>query len=139
MSSNLFQKTCMAEGVEDSTYFILILTKMYSNKVNLQTGQPENCNLEFTLALTKKGVDRMIVIVRDATMLNPRLWEGKIGFCGANLYIDGTSLSLKEVVGEVLKRLRREVRKRTLTFHLLPLSELLFYFIFPSFSLQFSL
>ena len=128
----------MAEGVEDSTYFILILTRMYSNKVNLLTGQPENCNLEYSLALSKKGVERMIVIVRDATMLNPREWEGKIGFCGVNLYIDGVGQPLKAVVEEVLKRLRREVRKRALMhfkFHgctssSTPLSVLLFYFIF---------
>lgn len=103
----------MAEGVEDSTYFILLLTRKYSLKVNLKTGQPENCNLEYSLALTKKGVENMIVIVRDATMFNPREWEGKIGFCGANLYIDGLGQPLEAVVQEVMRRLRRDVCRRT--------------------------
>ena len=104
----------MAEGVEDSSYFILILTQKYSQNVNLQTGQPENCNLEYSLALTEKGVEKMIVIVRDATMYNPRDWEGKIGICGANLYVDGIGQPLEAVVGEVIKRLRRDVRKLSL-------------------------
>ena len=101
----------MVEGVEDSAYFILLLTREYERKVNLETGHPENCNLEYTLAITKKGVEKMIVILRDATMYNPREWEGKIGFCGANLYIDGIGQPLDVVVEEVLKRLKMDVRK----------------------------
>ena len=101
----------MVEGVEDSAYFILLLTREYERKVNLRTGRPENCNLEYSLALTKKGVEKMIVILRDATMYNPREWEGKIGFCGANLYIDGIGQPLDVVVEEVLKRLKMDVRK----------------------------
>lgn len=62
----------MAEGVDNSTYFLIVVTAAYQNKVNLATGKPENCEMEYSFALTKKGKDFFILIVRDNTMLNPR-------------------------------------------------------------------
>ena len=101
----------MAKGIEDSAYFLILLTKEYEDKVNLTTGKAnENCNLEFTFASTKRR-GKMIIIVLDERMLEQTKWTGKFGLnCSQLLYIDGLRLSVKEAAQEVLKILKKDVR-----------------------------
>ena len=102
----------MAEGIECSAFFLILLTKAYEDKVNLQAGkETENCNLEFSFAQTKKPKDKFIIIVRDERMLNTAKWTGKLGLqCSTLLYIDGLNQPLDVVVQDVLKILKKDVR-----------------------------
>ena len=101
----------MAKGIEDSAYFLILLTKEYEDKVNLATGKAnENCNLEFTFASTKRR-GKMIIIVLDEKMQDPTKWTGKFGMvCSQLLYIDGLRQSANVVAKEVIKILKKDVR-----------------------------
>ena len=101
-------KGSMTKGVDDSCYFIVLVTQKYMEKVN-DPSRKENCYIEFEYAQRRKGFSQFIIIVRDASMTNPRNWTGVFGTCGGELFIDAVGKSAGEVCDQVITRLRQTV------------------------------
>jgi hypothetical protein len=100
----------MAEGIENTQCVVVFITALYRDKVN-GDDMRDNCQYEFTHAVQQLGPQRMIPVVMEASMRNPRDWKGQLGAeLGSVLYIDmsdakvGTA-AFEAKVGEIYQRI----------------------------------
>lgn len=78
----------MTTGIENTRLVIVFITDNYRKKVNGED-ERDNCLIEFRYALSQLGPQKMISVVMDSGMKNPRDWKGRLGGAlGSNLYYD---------------------------------------------------
>lgn len=77
----------MAQGIENSKCFVAFITDHYRDDIN--SGVDNNCRSEFNHGKLMKGSHKMVAVVLEEGMRNPREWRGELGFAlGSNLYVD---------------------------------------------------
>jgi len=78
----------MTDGIEHTKCVMVFITREYLDKVNGADAR-DNCQFEFSYALEQLGPQRMIPVVMEAEMRNPREWRGVLGAAlGTMLYVD---------------------------------------------------
>jgi len=78
----------MANGIDRSAFVLVIITERYCAKVN-GPNAGDNCKREFNYAALKKTGARMVAVVVEPGMRNPRSWGGTVGLTlGKQLYVD---------------------------------------------------
>jgi hypothetical protein len=78
----------MAEGIENTQCVVVFITELYRDKVNGDDAG-DNCQYEFSYSVEQKRPQRMIPVVMEASMRNPRDWKGQLGAAlGSMLYVD---------------------------------------------------
>ena len=86
MKLNIREK--MAEGIDNTKCVVVFITEKYRDKVNGHE-ERDNCWIEFNYAVTQVGPQRMIPVVMEAGMRDPKCWKGNLGSAlGTKLYID---------------------------------------------------
>ena len=80
----------MTDGIEHTQCVMVFITRVYRDKVNGDgDGGRDNCQYEFNHAVEQLGPRRMIPVVMEAEMRNPREWKGVLGAAlGTMLYVD---------------------------------------------------
>jgi len=101
----------MAEGIESSACVIVFITRRYMNKANGMgpNGADDNCKFELDLALRRKGVGRMVVVVMEPSMRSTNQWTGTVGGkLGGQLYTDlsNDGVAFEAGVQNVIKEVR---------------------------------
>eukprot|EP00966_Prymnesium_polylepis_P044520 1032005-Prymnesium_polylepis.1 len=70
---------------------VVFITRRYMTKVSGKgpNGMNDNCKFEFDYALRRKGVERMIPVVMEASCLDTSNWRGAVGGkLGGHLYVN---------------------------------------------------
>lgn len=98
----------MTNGIDDSTWFLVLVTAKYRDKVN-DPNRRQNCYIEFEYAQRTKGFSKFIIILRDESMSDPHDWRGTFGSCGGELYINAVNKPADEVCDDIIKRLSETV------------------------------
>jgi hypothetical protein len=87
MMTGQVRKT-MADGIENTQCVVVFITSIYRDKVN-GDDMGDNCQYEFAYAVEQLRPQRMVPVVMEAGMRNPRDWKGQLGAAlGSVLYID---------------------------------------------------
>lgn len=104
----------MAEGIENTKCAVVFVTEAYRDKVNGHDMR-DNCQYEFTYAVQQLGPQKMIPVVMEKGMRDPRGWKGQLGGeLGSLLYIDFSdvdegSAAWEARLGELVKRIEAVV------------------------------
>lgn len=78
----------MTEGISNSKCVVVFVTQRYQMKVNSCDPQ-DNCYFEFNFAAHSLTSKKMVVVVIDPNMKNPKTWNGRLASeLGSHLYID---------------------------------------------------
>lgn len=80
----------MAKGIDETQVVVCFITSQYRDKVN--SGMTtDHCCFEFDYALDQKTNQKMIAVVLEQGMRNPKLWRGSLGGALAGqVYLDMT-------------------------------------------------
>lgn len=71
-------KDTIVRGINNSRCVLIFITDNYRNKVNHKDPR-DFCKFEFRLSFDQKGPEKMIPIVMEACMRNPREWRDELG------------------------------------------------------------
>ncbi|KAJ1480434.1 hypothetical protein T484DRAFT_2803114 [Baffinella frigidus] len=103
----------MADGIESAETVGVFVTRRYIEKASGKgpNGQNDNCKFEFDMALRRKGVEKIIVMVLEPSCRNQNSWKHTVGGkLGGLLYIDMSSnedsLEFEEGVQRLVKTIR---------------------------------
>ena len=78
----------MAEGIENTQCAVVFITALYRDKVNGDEAR-DNCQYEFQYAVEQLGPQKMIPVVMEAALRDPKKWRGQLGAAlGTTLYVD---------------------------------------------------
>lgn len=78
----------MASDVENTECVVVFITATYRDKIN-GTDLGDNCLFEFNHAVQQSGPQKMVPVVMEAGMRNPRDWKGILGAnLGTFLHVD---------------------------------------------------
>jgi len=102
----------MAKGIGRSKGVVVFVTKRYHDKV-VGGDSHDNCQYEYELALSHKGKARMVAVVMEREMLNPKEWRDIMIALGGSLYVDLTDLD--QLSEEQLERQLRDTLLKIVT------------------------
>eukprot|EP00299_Pterocystis_sp_00344_P017723 c8880_g1_i1.p1 GENE.c8880_g1_i1~~c8880_g1_i1.p1 ORF type:complete len:289 (-),score=49.86 c8880_g1_i1:17-883(-) len=96
----------IADGIENSDSIIILVTRRYMEKVS-GIDSHDYCLKEFNYATNRKSSEKMIPIVMESGMVNPKQWTGPLGFeLGAQMHFRFTDDNdLDKVVRNVVERI----------------------------------
>lgn len=78
----------MCSGIDRTQLVIVCVTKRYVEKVGSDNAG-DNCKKEFQYSDLHKTASKMIAVVMEPAVKDPKTWVGAVGFClGNTLYID---------------------------------------------------
>ena len=75
----------MEEAIDNSQCVVIFITRTYSQKVG--SDSPNICQQVFNYAADRKTSTRMVTVVLEEAMLNPKLWHGEISIVLGNKQI----------------------------------------------------
>jgi len=101
----------MTSGIDNSKIVIVFLTRKYIDKVNGKgdKGASDNCKCEFDYTTTRKTPAKMIPVVMEKDVRDPKTWDGAVGFSLSKLlYYDFTE---DDKLDSCIKSLKREIAR----------------------------
>ena len=107
----------VTDGIDRSQTVLVFITGNYLKKVAGvgPHGLSDNCYAEFSYALNRRGVERLIAVVLEPSCRDTKRWQGVVGLrLGSCLYID---LSMDAIAnprefGVGMEGLIKEIQKR---------------------------
>jgi len=100
---------CMATGIDSSSVFVVFITGEYIRKC-AECGADDNCHAEFSYAVQRKGVQKVVAVVMEPELKDTAKWQGPIGLrLNGLLYVDFTEDTSRSLPVSA-KRLREAVR-----------------------------
>jgi len=104
----------MAEGIDNTTCFIVFITREYRDKVN-GIDMKDNCKYEFTYAMNQLGSQNMIPVIMEKEMREPNKWKGELGAAlGSMLYVDlSVDVEIEKKYDELYKRIRHVIHRQS--------------------------
>jgi len=94
----------MVAGIDSSSLVIVAVTKDYMDKVN--SPEQNNVKREFTYALAKKGMGRVVPVVMEKEMLDQSRWEGRFLMeMSGQMYADFSSQDVEKAAQLVQRTL----------------------------------
>jgi hypothetical protein len=110
MRGNVRKK--MTTGIENTKCMLVCITSEYKDKVNSNDDR-DNCRYEFTYGVEQLGPQRMVVLVMEPEMKNPRNWKGELGAAlGRKLYHDFTEGQKNEdAFKRMMDQIEEEIRE----------------------------
>ena len=104
----------MAEGIDNTTCFIVFITREYRDKVN-GIDMKDNCKYEFTYAMNQLGSQNMIPVIMEKEMRETNKWKGELGAAlGSMLYIDlSVDVEIEKKYDELYKRIRHIIHRES--------------------------
>ena len=70
--------TCWLGGADASSVFVVFITAEYIRKC-AERGAEDNCHAEFSYAVQRKGVQKVVSVVMEPELLNTATWRGPVG------------------------------------------------------------
>jgi len=103
----------MAEGIDNTTCFIVFITSEYRDKVN-GIDMKDNCKYEFTYAMNQLGSQNMIPVIMEKEMRETNKWKGELGAAlGSMLYVDfSVDVEIEKKYDELYKRIQKVIYKK---------------------------
>lgn len=107
----------MARGIENTSSVVVFITRLYMDKVN-GDDERDNCQLEFAHAVRQLGPQKMVPVVMDKDMRDPKLWKGQLGLhLGSHLFVDFSCVEFgTEAFDQKVKSLETAIRERATGF-----------------------
>jgi hypothetical protein len=104
----------MAEGIDNTTCFIVFITREYRDKVN-GIDMKDNCKYEFTYAMNQLGSQNMIPVIMEKEMRETNKWKGELGAAlGSMLYVDfSEKKEIEKKYDELCKRIKHIIHRKT--------------------------
>ena len=104
----------MAEGIDNTTCFIVFITREYRDKVN-GIDMKDNCKYEFTYAMNQLGSQNMIPVIMEKEMRETNKWKGELGAAlGSMLYVDlSEEKEIEKKYDELYKRIKHIIHRKT--------------------------
>lgn len=101
----------MSNGIEKTKGVIVFITRRYHEKVNGKDAG-DSCQLEFNYASRNKTRSKMIPVVLDKCMCDPKRWTGQVGMhLGGEKYVDMTGdLKDRNYLSNRIKVLENELK-----------------------------
>jgi hypothetical protein len=97
----------MIDGIDNAAVVVVFLTDEYVRKVN-SNNRLDNCCYEFDYAFDTKGNAKMVVVVLERELLDPKKWTKKVrAALNGKLYVDMTNDPIGQDKIDELKRLVR--------------------------------
>jgi hypothetical protein len=97
----------MIDGIDNAAVVVVFLTEEYLRKVN-SNNRLDNCCYEFDYAFDTKGNAKMVVVVLERELLDPKKWTKKVrAALNGKLYVDMTNDPVGQDKIDELKRLIR--------------------------------
>lgn len=107
-------REAMRNGIENADVVVVFLTSRYLEKVN-KGDRRDNCKYEFEYAFECKGDTKMVTVVLDPALRNPRGWGGVVrAAVGHILYVDMCEDPISEKKIRQLKELIRAAQVKSL-------------------------
>jgi hypothetical protein len=108
----------MTSGIDHSVCVLVCITENYVTKTRgkAERGEDDNCKLEFEYAMHQKGSEKLIPVVMEERVSDPKSWKGPLGIAlGRMLYkanfgnfpkTDDAAFKqqIRNVVNEVIRR-----------------------------------
>ena len=86
LSGNISQQ--ISKGIEGSRRVVVFITQRYMTKLMDEDGA-DYCRDEFLMAADTLGPSKMVAVVMEPRMLDPRAWRGPLKLrLGAQLFLD---------------------------------------------------
>ena len=103
----------MSNGIEKTKGVIVFITRRYHEKVNGKDAG-DSCQLEFNYASRNKTRSKMIPVVLDKCMCDPKRWTGQVGMhLGGEKYVDMTGdVEDRSYLSEQIKVLQNELQSK---------------------------
>ena len=104
----------MAEGIDNTTCFIVFITREYRDKVN-GIDMKDNCKYEFTYAMNQLGSQNMIPVIMEKEMRETNKWQGELGAAlGSMLYVDfSVETETEKKYEELYKRIQKVIHRES--------------------------
>lgn len=77
VEGDVIDKVC--SGIDESEVVVVCISQAYLDKVGGKHGPLDTCKKEFEYAERTKGVDKLVAVVMDPAVRNPREWRGGVG------------------------------------------------------------
>ena len=103
----------MSQGIDESNGVIIFITKRYLEKVN-GSKRDDNCKLEFDYASRRKTSSKMVPVLMEKSVGEPKNWTSSVGMIlGGELYIDMSGdLENRAYLCEQMDLLRKELQSK---------------------------
>ena len=101
----------MIEGIDASSVVVVFITPRYIDKVG-GTNAGDNCKFEFNYASRMKTATKMLGVIMDGSIRNPRTWKGPVGFIlGGDIYVDCVAEEEESMTAQIEELYSRIVSK----------------------------
>lgn len=77
VDGDIMEKIC--NSIDESDLVLVCINKSYLEKVSGRHGALDTCKKEFEYAERTKGADKLMAVVLDPSVRNPRDWRGGVG------------------------------------------------------------
>jgi len=77
IEGDVIEKVC--SGIDEAELVLVCISQEYIDKVGGKNGALDTCKKEFEYAERTKGADKLVAVVTDAAVRNPRDWRGSVG------------------------------------------------------------
>ena len=103
----------MSQGIDETNGVIVFITKRYLEKVNSNEAG-DNCKLEFDYASRRITKSKMVPVVMEESMREPKTWTRSVGMIlGGELYIDMTGdLENRTYLSKQMEVLQKELQSK---------------------------
>lgn len=77
IEGDVIEKVC--SGIDEAELVLVCISQEYIDKVGGKNGALDTCKKEFEYAERTKGADKLVAVVTDPAVRNPRDWRGSVG------------------------------------------------------------
>jgi len=77
VEGDVIDKVC--SGIDDTDVVLVCISQAYLDKVGGKHGALDTCKKEFEYAERTKGAEKLVPVVTDGAVRNPRDWRGGVG------------------------------------------------------------
>eukprot|EP00732_Lithocolla_globosa_P008215 Lithocolla_globosa_v1_NODE_11441_length_509_cov_2.552863.p1 type:complete len:104 gc:universal NODE_11441_length_509_cov_2.552863:2-313(+) len=99
----------MTDGIDQSDFCLVFLTSKYLGKINTDDDIVDNCKFEFFYSVFHKTPAKMMVVVLETGLEDPKKWQGAVcGFLGTHLYVSAVGNITETITDNILDKLSKK-------------------------------